>query len=200
MSETDEPQDPRTVRALADAERLTGTPCGGCSATLCGHDAVFSLVLGYKNAARCLRCIAAHMREPLADLRERTLDYVRHHECFLAAWHRAGEREGFGPVERPACLWGIAAADRSALPAPADDPPAAAPLRDDVASWDAGDMGCGDLVLELRLRLRELPPGGLFDLIATDPGAPVDIPAWCNLTGHTLVAQQHPSYRIRRKS
>ena len=43
-------------------------------------------------------------------------------------------------------------------------------------------------------------PGGLLDLVATDPGAPMDIPAWCNPTGHALVAQKHPKYRIQRKS
>jgi tRNA 2-thiouridine synthesizing protein A len=65
--------------------------------------------------------------------------------------------------------------------------------------WDAGDMGCGELVLELRARLAGLRPGQLFELIARDPGAPADIPAWCRMTGHTLVSQEHPVYRIRRK-
>jgi len=36
-------------------------------------------------------------------------------------------------------------------------------------------------------------------VIAHDLGAPADIPAWCRLTGHTLVSQEHPVYRIRRK-
>ena len=65
--------------------------------------------------------------------------------------------------------------------------------------WDAGDMGCGELLLELRARLAGLRPGQVFELIAHDLGAPADIPAWCRLTGHTLVAQEHPVYRIRRK-
>jgi len=65
--------------------------------------------------------------------------------------------------------------------------------------WDAGDMGCGELVLELRARLTGLRPGQVFELIARDPGAPADIPAWCRMTGHTLVSQEHPVYRIRRK-
>ena len=61
-------------------------------------------------------------------------------------------------------------------------------------------MGCGDLVLELRLRLRELSPGSIFELRATDPGAPIDLPAWCGLTGHQLLDAQHPIYWIRRKA
>ncbi|MBL8753040.1 MAG: sulfurtransferase TusA family protein [Planctomycetes bacterium] len=60
-------------------------------------------------------------------------------------------------------------------------------------------MGCGDLVLELRTRLAALPPGAVFELRAEDPGAPIDLPAWCKLTGHSMVAVAHPTYRIRRK-
>lgn len=67
------------------------------------------------------------------------------------------------------------------------------------AEWDAGDMGCGDLVLELRRRIEQLPPGRTLQIRATDPGAPADLPAWCRMTGHTLVSQQHPTYLIRRK-
>ena len=68
-----------------------------------------------------------------------------------------------------------------------------------VAEWDAGDMGCGELVLELRARLDGLPPGQVITLTARDPGAPIDIPAWCRMTGHTLLSQAHPVYRIQRK-
>lgn len=53
--------------------------------------------------------------------------------------------------------------------------------------WHAGDLGCGELVLELRSKLREAP-GRLWRVIALDPGAPADIPAWCTMTGHTLIA------------
>jgi len=65
--------------------------------------------------------------------------------------------------------------------------------------WNAGDMGCGELLLELRARVAGLRPGQVFELIARDPGAPADIPAWCRLTGHALVSHQHPVYHIRRK-
>jgi tRNA 2-thiouridine synthesizing protein A len=67
------------------------------------------------------------------------------------------------------------------------------------AEWDAGDTGCGDLVLELRQRVMELEPGAVFKLVARDPGAPADLPAWCRMTGHTLVSAAHPVYFIRRK-
>ncbi len=65
--------------------------------------------------------------------------------------------------------------------------------------WNAGDLGCGDLVLELMLRMRALPPGHRLRLVALDPGAPADIPAWCRMTGHTLLEANPPTYLIRRK-
>ena len=67
-----------------------------------------------------------------------------------------------------------------------------------MAQWDAGDLGCGELVLELRQRLESMRPGQVLILTARDPGARADIPAWCRLTGHALIAQHHPLYLIRR--
>jgi len=65
--------------------------------------------------------------------------------------------------------------------------------------WDAGDLGCGELVLELKMRLDRMPAGRVVRLIARDAGAPADLPAWCRLTGHTLLREQHPVYLIQRK-
>lgn len=65
--------------------------------------------------------------------------------------------------------------------------------------WDAGDMGCGELVLELFLRLDAMRPGEILQLTALDPGAREDLPAWCRMTGHALVEQRHPRYWIQRK-
>jgi tRNA 2-thiouridine synthesizing protein A len=56
-------------------------------------------------------------------------------------------------------------------------------------TWDAGDMGCGELVLKLRARLRAMP-GKTLKVIALDPGAPADLPAFCRMTGDALVAQE----------
>ena len=67
------------------------------------------------------------------------------------------------------------------------------------ATWDAGDLGCGDLVLQLRFRMETMSPGEVLRLVALDPGAPADLPAWCRLTGHALLAADHPVYLIRRK-
>jgi tRNA 2-thiouridine synthesizing protein A len=68
------------------------------------------------------------------------------------------------------------------------------------SEWDAGMMGCGELILELRSRLGCLPPGTLFTLIAHDPGVPEDLPAWCRMTGHHLREAAPPRFVIQRKS
>jgi tRNA 2-thiouridine synthesizing protein A len=65
------------------------------------------------------------------------------------------------------------------------------PLPNEVSAdemWDAGDLGCGPLVLELRKRLRKMP-GRVLKVRALDPAAPIDLPAWCRLTGNELVGQ-----------
>jgi tRNA 2-thiouridine synthesizing protein A len=66
--------------------------------------------------------------------------------------------------------------------------------------WDAGEMGCGQLVFELHVRMNQLKPGDRLEVIARDPGAPTDLPAWCRMTGHTLVSADHPVYVIQRKT
>lgn len=193
----DEGPDPKTVRALADAAALTGRSCTTCGSVLCGHEAVLCLVLGFKGSPRCLGCVASHLEEELVPLRERALAYVERHACFLTAWRSAGEEEGMGPVARPSCLWSVEAQalDEHACETEDHESEGGGVL----AEWDAGDMGCGDLVLELRTRLGALPPGGLLQLRATDPGAPVDLPAWCSMTGNGMARAEHPHYLIRRK-
>lgn len=65
--------------------------------------------------------------------------------------------------------------------------------------WDAGEIGCGQLVVELRLRMERLAPGDELEIVANDPGAPTDLPAWCRMTGHTLLSAEHPVYVIQRR-
>ena len=65
--------------------------------------------------------------------------------------------------------------------------------------FDAGDKGCGEIVMELRIVMQSLAPGAILRLVARDGGAPEDLPAWCRMTGHTLVRADHPEYLIRRR-
>ena len=67
-----------------------------------------------------------------------------------------------------------------------------------AGEWDAGHMGCGEILLLLRRRMQALSPGEAFKLTAHDPGAPVDMPAWCRLTGRRLLRADHPEYWIEQ--
>ncbi|HZB33945.1 MAG TPA: sulfurtransferase TusA family protein [Streptosporangiaceae bacterium] len=68
---------------------------------------------------------------------------------------------------------------------------------------DGGDRACVRLLLELRDRLTALPTGTVVHLLATDPAAPLDLAAWCHLTGHVylgaLPADRYPrpGYALR---
>lgn len=50
-----------------------------------------------------------------------------------------------------------------------------------------GDRACAGLLLELGARIAGLPGGTLIYLTALDPAAPIDLPAWCHLTGHAYL-------------
>lgn len=188
-----------TADILRELSVLEGSPCAGCARELCGHNALVALVMGFKSAPRCAECLAAALELPFETFRERVVEFVHHRDCYRSGWEWADRREKISGTRRPPCL-GPAGDDpprkprKSRKSAP---PPAPAPATD--AEWDAGGMGCGDLVLELRLRLGRLAPGRVLRVTASDPGAPEDIPAWCRLTGHALVESKHPLYLIRRK-
>ena len=64
---------------------------------------------------------------------------------------------------------------------------------------DCRGQRCPLPVIALARRLGELPIGTELTVLADDPAAANDIPAWCRLTGHILVFEKHPVYLIRRK-
>ncbi|MDQ0939327.1 sulfurtransferase TusA family protein [Streptomyces sp. V1I1] len=63
------------------------------------------------------------------------------------------------------------------LPAPPDRP----------LVIDGTGMLCVVLLLHLRARIADAPPGMEVHLIADDPAALLDLAAWCHLTGHTYL-------------
>jgi len=66
--------------------------------------------------------------------------------------------------------------------------------------FDAGDQGCaGGPLEEIARMLRRLQSGQTLEVRATDPGVAIDLPAWCRMTGHTLVEQRADRYLIRHK-
>ena len=63
-----------------------------------------------------------------------------------------------------------------------------------------GELGCGDLVYELREQFARVDPGAIVRLVTNDPGAPTDIPAWCGMTGHRLLEVERPYYLIQARA
>ncbi|WNF01270.1 sulfurtransferase TusA family protein [Streptomyces luomodiensis] len=43
------------------------------------------------------------------------------------------------------------------------------------------------LLLRLRKQIDGAAPGTVVHVIATDPAAPLDLPAWCHMTGHACL-------------
>jgi tRNA 2-thiouridine synthesizing protein A len=67
-----------------------------------------------------------------------------------------------------------------------------------MESWDAGEMGCGQLVFELARRVNAMAPGERLEVTIRDVGARTDLPAWCRMTGNEMVSADHPIYVIER--
>lgn len=175
-------EDPALARRIEDIlatlDRLRGAACSSCRRGLCGHAVLMSMATGFKNEPQCMDCLAESLERERDTLRDEAYAFIRSKECFRVGWTVATRREGFEEPGIPPCL--------------------ESPMKAD-AEWDAGDMGCGDLVMELRLKLKAMGPGRVIHVVAKDPGAPEDMPAWCKLTGHTLLKAEHPDYWIRRK-
>jgi len=65
--------------------------------------------------------------------------------------------------------------------------------------WEAGESGCGVLIAGIKREIGCVAAGELLRIVALDAGAPADLPAWCRMTGHTLVVAAHPTYVVRKK-
>ncbi|WP_255685202.1 sulfurtransferase TusA family protein [Micromonospora okii] len=71
---------------------------------------------------------------------------------------------------------------------------------DPVEVLDCRGMRCPLPVIRLARRLPELPVGAVLRVLADDPAAAVDIPAWCRMRGQEFVAAtgEGPGYDVRR--
>jgi tRNA 2-thiouridine synthesizing protein A len=59
----------------------------------------------------------------------------------------------------------------------------------DPVTLDTKGLKCPLPVLKARKALRDVPPGGLLRVLATDPGAVKDFEHFCRTTGSELVEQ-----------
>lgn len=194
----DDAERQRATALIGDLEARESAPCPDCDRGVCGHAYVLNVAMGFKDRPRCTPCLATALGREHADFLQQGLDYVDHRPCFRSGWQWADGDEAVS--ERwPTCVAPAGGMPNVTESKAASDATIELLEQTIAASWDAGDMSCGDLVLELRLRLNRMAPGQVLQLTATDPGAPEDLPAWCGLTGHALVQHHHPRYFIRRK-
>ncbi len=66
------------------------------------------------------------------------------------------------------------------------------------ATLDATGLLCPLPVLKARRALRDVPPGGILEVLATDPGAVKDFEHFCRTTGCELVAADEQSGGVLR--
>jgi tRNA 2-thiouridine synthesizing protein A len=202
--DADTPDDESLARLESHVAALQDARCVDCLRGLCGHESLFNVAMGLTTKPRCLSCLAVGLATTATELRNQLFAHFQHRACYGEVWRRVNEREGFPRQGLPACLWPDSGGERADVeydrgfdaPASSSQSQADIPVADD---WDAGEMACGDLVLALRLRLDRLSSRATLRLVARDPGAKEDLPAWCRLTGHKLLAQSHPEYWIQRK-
>jgi tRNA 2-thiouridine synthesizing protein A len=83
---------------------------------------------------------------------------------------------------------------------PYDDPRAPARLGMPHV-LDVRGLLCVHVLLRLRPVVDALPPGVIVQVVTDDPAAPLDLPAWCHLTGHDYLgpsaSERGPAYRIK---
>ena len=171
---------------VAQLRNWTSRPCLACKSPLLAEDVLYSIALGLKTSPQCLTCLAKGLEQNQTELKSTLLQHIRRRPCLCKAFELSN---GGLPTELDCDFT-----------APENQPLSStnSPLIPDLI-WDAGDLGCGDLVLLLRGKLRAMLPGKLLKVTALDPGAPEDIPAWCKMTGNRLISQQHPLYFSRNK-
>lgn len=189
---------PDAAQVVAWVEAHWGAPCASCGVALLGHDVVLSILLGSKDRLACAACLAAVVGvAPEAFLRDAAAR-VRRLDCYRAGWSHSDRRleAGSWPEARiPSALRMDALGDELPRPQPVEDGAALEPDE----RFDAGDMSCGDLVLALRLRLARMRPGQVIEVLASDPSAGADLPAWCGLTRNELAKAAAPRFWIRRR-
>jgi hypothetical protein len=106
MNEAWDPQDEITPAALlCDLKNICENSCANCGGTICGHEALMSLIMGFKKAPRCWSCLAEALGHGKEALRDRMASLIAGRACYNEGWLWANQEEGIGPRERPRCLW-----------------------------------------------------------------------------------------------
>ena len=204
---------PNAAQVVEWVEAHWGEPYSSCELPLLGHDVVLSILLGSKDRLACAACLAGVVAVATDAFLRDAAARVRRLDCYRAGWSHSDRRLAGGPWpeeripsalrmdtlegELPETPEASRSTGSAANAATRGSPAPKAPKADE--RFDAGDMSCGDLVLALRTRLVGMRPGQVLEVVASDPSASADLPAWCGLTRHELLQAAAPRFWIRRR-
>lgn len=94
--------------------------------------------------------------------------------------------------------------DDDAAPQPSGGETAQPPGSEVAETLDCLGQRCPLPVIALARRLPQLPVGSVVRVLADDPAAALDIPAWCRIRGQEFVAAStvadSPAFDVRRTS
>ena len=62
---------------------------------------------------------------------------------------------------------------------------------------DACGLLCPEPVMLLHSKVRDMGPGEVLEVLATDPSTERDIPRFCQFLGHTLLQHEQQGERFR---
>ena len=62
---------------------------------------------------------------------------------------------------------------------------------------DTSGQCCPVPMVECNRAVKAMQPGQLLELVSTDVGARMDIPAWCKRTGHELLRMEEDGKTLR---
>ena len=61
---------------------------------------------------------------------------------------------------------------------------------------DARRLLCPMPVIKTQNRVKQLNPGDTLEIICSDPGALQDIPSWCRVNGHKVLATEKQNKEV----
>ncbi|GGK87692.1 sulfurtransferase TusA family protein [Mangrovihabitans endophyticus] len=67
-----------------------------------------------------------------------------------------------------------------------------------MTTLDCRGQRCPLPVIALAKAIRDTPVGGIVRVLADDPAAAGDIPAWCRMKGHEFVGRSGVTFEVRR--
>lgn len=70
--------------------------------------------------------------------------------------------------------------------------------------FDASGLMCPEPIMMLHGKVRDMAPGDVLEVLATDPATQRDIPKFCQFLGHELLSAEEADgkfvYLIRKKT